>query len=64
MSCPICDNKDPDTLQAIKAAYLDEGASAEDISLEFGIPYEMALNHISKCISTGDGVSVERLQSH
>ncbi|RLC78987.1 MAG: hypothetical protein DRJ03_24310 [Chloroflexi bacterium] len=54
-SCPICLHKDKETLDAIKTAYLDEGGGAEELSVEFGIPYDILLNHLSRCITSGDG---------
>jgi len=53
-SCPVCLNKDAETLEAIKSAYLDEGASAEEISSEFSIPYDLIMEHLSKCITSGE----------
>lgn len=60
--CPICANKNPDTLEAIRVAYIDEGASAEDLSIEHEIPYELMINHLSRCIKTGDGKSVDDMK--
>lgn len=54
-SCPVCLHKDADTLNAIKSAYLDEGAAGEELASEFGIPFDLIMDHLSKCIKSGEG---------
>ena len=61
MSCPVCQSKDAATLEAIRSAYQDEGASVEELVIEFQIPYDLILDHVSRCITTGEG-SVDELK--
>lgn len=53
--CPICSMQSPDILEAIKIAYLDEGASVEELAIEHEIHFDVMLNHVSKCIKSGEG---------
>ena len=58
MSCLICETKSPEILEAIRTAYFDEGASAEELSIEHSIPYDLMVDHVSKCIKTVEGKTV------
>jgi uncharacterized small protein (DUF1192 family) len=53
--CPICLNRDSATLDAIENALLNEGACVEDLAIEFEIPVDLMMDHVSKCIKSGDG---------